>query len=211
MTIAVVDYGMGNIGSISNMLKYIGADHIVSSDHHAIAACDKIVLPGVGHFDLAMQNLEQRDLVPPAARSSDRPRDADPGHLPGDAANVFAKRGGRPVRPELCRCAGTALPPPDQTGLKVPHMGWSEVLFARGDGRSERLSHGLEERARFYFVHGYRVTCDDPDDIWGTTDYGGTFVSAFVRRNIVGVQFHPEKSHRYGIQLFRNFVDGFTG
>jgi imidazole glycerol-phosphate synthase subunit HisH len=205
MRIAVIDYGMGNIGSIRNMLKYIGAPYVVTSDYREVEECDKIVLPGVGHFALAMQNLVQRDLVQPLEH--------------------FVREKGMPI---LGICLGMQLmcsaseegdvpglgyvdaqvrkfEPPADMGLKVPHMGWSEVDFEK----QTALSGELGDKARFYFVHSYCVTCGNASDVWGTTQYGERFVSAFVRGNIAGVQFHPEKSHKYGIQLFRNFVHSF--
>ncbi|WP_242201500.1 imidazole glycerol phosphate synthase subunit HisH [Sphingomonas hankookensis] len=205
MNIAVIDYGMGNIGSICNMLKYIGAPHVVSRDHREIASCDKIVLPGVGHFDLAMQNLEKFDIIEPLKDLVLDRKMPILGICLGmqlmcSASEEGNRQGLGYVDAQVCRFA-----PPVVTGLKVPHMGWSEVSFEKENALSDQLG----ERARFYFVHSYRVTCDNPDDVWGVTDYGEPFVSAFVRDNIVGVQFHPEKSHRYGIQLFRNFVSGF--
>lgn len=202
MSIVVIDYGMGNIGSIRNMLKYVGADHVVSDNRAEIESAEKVILPGVGHFDLAMQNLAHRDLIGPL----------------GDAV----LGAGKPIlgiclgQQLLCRSSEEGdrnglgyidaevrrIVPPPRSALKVPHMGWSEVAFAK----RHPLIDQLGDCARFYFVHSYSVSCNDRADVLGTTDYGGTFTSAFVRGNIAGVQFHPEKSHKYGVQLFRNFV-----
>lgn len=205
MKVAVIDYGMGNIGSICNMLKYIGTSHIVSSDHREIESCDKIVLPGVGHFDLAMQNLEQRDLIGPLQEFALARKKPVLGICLGMQLMCAAsEEGARPGLGYIDARVHKFVPSADAE-LKVPHMGWSEVHFEK----ETALSDGLGESARFYFVHSYYVMCEDPTDVWGTTHYGGTFVSAFVRDNIAGVQFHPEKSHKYGIQLFRNFVGGF--
>ncbi len=205
MTVAVIDYGMGNIGSIRNMLKYIGAPHVVSSDRAEIAACEKIVLPGVGHFDLAMRNLAERDLIGPLRELVLERRMPILGICLGMQLMCSASEEGDRAGLGYVAAQVRRFPPTAQTGLKVPHMGWSQVAFRK----ETALSVELGEEARFYFVHSYRVACDDPQDVWGVTDYGGSFVSAFVRDNIAGVQFHPEKSHRYGIQLFRNFVAGF--
>lgn len=204
MTVAVIDYGMGNIGSIRNMLKYIGARHIVSSNRAEIAACDRIVLPGVGHFDLAMRNLAQRDLVEPLRELVLERRMPILGICLGMQLMCSASEEGDRAGLGYVAAQVRRFPLPAQTGLKVPHMGWSQVSFQKDTG----LSKELGDEARFYFVHSYQVTCDDLGDVWGVTDYGVPFVSAFVRDNIAGVQFHPEKSHRYGIQLFRNFVSG---
>lgn len=204
MKVAVVDYGMGNIGSICNMLKFIGTSHVVSSDPRELEDCDKIVLPGVGHFDLAMQNLERRNLVQPLQDLALDRKKPILGICLGmqlmcSESEEGARKGLGYIDAKVRKFA-----PPADSGLKVPHMGWSEVDFQKQTAVSDQLG----KTARFYFVHSYYVMCEDPADIWGTTNYGQRFVSAFVRDNIAGVQFHPEKSHRYGIQLFRNFVGG---
>lgn len=202
MSIVVIDYGMGNIGSIRNMLKYVGADHVVSDDRAEIARADKIVLPGVGHFDLAMQNLAQRDLIGPLGDAVLGARKPILGICLGQQLLCrSSEEGGREGLGYIDAAVRRIVPPPG-SALKVPHMGWSEVAFAKADPLVDQLG----ERARFYFVHSYIVTCNDPADVLGTTDYGGPFASAFVRDNIAGVQFHPEKSHRYGVRLFRNFI-----
>lgn len=205
MTVAVINYGMGNIGSIRNMLNFIGADHIVSEDPREIASADRIILPGVGHFDLAMSNLFKRDLVAPLRDAVLGERRPILGICLGQQLLCgWSEEGNREglgfVDAEVRR-----IVPPEGSPLKVPHMGWSQVQFVREDPLIAGLGSG---RARFYFVHAYSVRCRDEDDVLGVTDYGGHFVSAFKRGNIAGVQFHPEKSHRYGIQLFRNFVAG---
>lgn len=205
MNIAVIDYGMGNIGSICNMLKYIGSPYVVSSDPVEIAACDKIVLPGVGHFDLAMQNLAQRNLVDPLRQLVLEDRKPILGICLGMQLMCRASEEGTGSGLGYIDAQVIKFAPPADTRLKVPHMGWSDAEFTK----QTVLSEGLGESARFYFVHSYYVTCNDPADVWATTQYGNRFVSAFVRDNIAGVQFHPEKSHKYGIQLFRNFVSGF--
>jgi len=205
MKIAVVDYGMGNIGSICNMLKYIDSGFVVTSDAREIAACDKILLPGVGHFDLAMQNLTQRDLIAPLHDLVMGEKKPILGICLGMQLMCRSSEEGHADGLGYVEARVQKFAPPPQSALKVPHMGWSEVDFHKRTA----LSNELGDTARFYFVHSYYVTCDDPDDVWGTTRYGDTFVSAFVRDNVAGAQFHPEKSHKYGIQLFRNFVGGF--
>jgi glutamine amidotransferase len=205
MNIAVIDYGMGNIGSICNMLKYIGASHVVSDDYETVKSCEKIILPGVGHFDLAMQNLRQRGLIDPLRELVQERRTPLLGICLGmQLLCRSSEEGGQPglgyIDAEVRRFAD-----PAHTGLKVPHMGWSQVDFVK----ESVLVDGLGTSGRFYFVHSYCVTCNDAADALGVTQYGQSFVSAFVRGNIAGAQFHPEKSHKYGIQLFRNFVGEF--
>lgn len=208
MTVVVIDYRMGNIGSIRNMLKYIGAAHEVSDDPKVIAAADRIVLPGVGHFAQAMANLAERDLIAPLRDCVLEAQTPILGICLGQQLLCNWSEEGD------CEGLGCIdgevrrIIPPAGSDLKVPHMGWSTVDFLRDDP----LVAGLDdERTRFYFVHSYSVSCNDADDVLGVTNYGGAFVSAFKRGVVAGVQFHPEKSHRYGIQLFRNFVTGDVG
>lgn len=204
--IVVVDYGMGNLGSIFNMLKKIGAVAHISSDHHEIELAEKLILPGVGSFDNGMRNLKDKGLFPVLRRKvidNGTPilgiclgmqllsRKSEEGSIPGlgwiDADTV-----------KLRFEAGV--------GLKIPHMGWNTVEPIP----NSTLFAGLEEDNRFYFVHSYHIVCDSHENILGQTNYGFFFTSAVVRRNIYGVQFHPEKSHKFGMRLMQNFCFGLT-
>jgi glutamine amidotransferase len=199
--VAVIDYGMGNIGSICKMLRVVGADPVVSSDPRVIANAEKLILPGVGHFDRAMSNLHAAGLV--------------------DALNELAQGRRMPIlgvclgMQLLCSSSEEGSQPglgflnarvrrfdPGIQRLKVPHMGWSQLEQAR----PSTLLTGLDDESRFYFVHSYYVDCADESDVIARSTYGNSFVAAFERDNVSGVQFHPEKSHRFGMQLFRNFV-----
>jgi glutamine amidotransferase len=200
--IAIIDYGMGNVGSMANMLKKIGAEATITADPVVIASADKLILPGVGAFDHGMRELHARSLVPVIreqvvengkkllgvclgmqllTEGSDEGRCEGLGWLPG-----------RTVR---------FLPSGESGPRKVPHMGWNLAEPVRDDP----LFAGLDSDARFYFVHSYHVSCDN-GSVLATTNYGGPFVSAIRKGNIAGVQFHPEKSHRFGMQLLRNFA-----
>lgn len=206
MRIAVIDYGMGNIGSICNMLKYIGAEHVVSSDPTEIRGCNKIVLPGVGHFDLAMRNLETRDLISPLKDFVLGEQKPILGICLGMQLLCSSSEEGNKDGLGLLDAQVRKFKFDEDSRLKIPHMGWSEVMFVN----SNPLSQNLGNDARFYFVHSYYVDCNIKEDVWGTSVYGHSFVSAFARGNIFGAQFHPEKSHKYGIQLFRNFASERT-
>lgn len=198
--IVLVDYGMGNLGSVQNMLRRVGAKAVVSSDPEEIGKATKLILPGVGAFDAAMTAIRARGLheVLDAKVTKDRTlllgiclgmqlltESSDEGSLPGF--------GWVPGRTKAF---------PRAAGLKIPHMGWNLAKLARADP----LTANLGEEPRFYFVHSYYVTCDRPEDALLSTSYGVEFVSALHHENIYGAQFHPEKSHKFGMRLLENFV-----
>lgn len=205
MKIGVIDYGMGNIGSICNMLNYIGAKHVVSRDANELYRCDKLILPGVGHFDLAMMNLQKFKLDALLEDLVLSKKVSLLGICLGMQLLCESSEEGNGKGLGFISAKVKKFKPSVESNLKVPHMGWSNVHLSD----HSTLSYGLNDQARFYFVHSYFVECHNPGDIWGCSEYGHPFISAFVRDNIVGVQFHPEKSHKFGIQLFRNFVDSF--
>jgi glutamine amidotransferase len=201
--ISVIDYGVGNLGSILNMFKKIGVPTQVTSRVADVAGATKLVLPGVGAFDSGMRKLEESGLVPVLNRRVLEARvpvlgiclgmqllssGSEEGQLPGlgwlDAETIRFDFGG-----------GSA-------GLRIPHMGWNVLRVVQ----SHPMLAGLEHASRFYFVHSYHLRCRDRTDVIGETTYGAPFASVVGRRNVVGVQFHPEKSHRFGMQLLRNFA-----
>lgn len=200
MAVVVVDYGMGNVGSIANMIRKVGGEALLAADAAAVAAADRLVLPGVGAFDQGMRSLDGRSLVEPLREAAARGvpilgiclgmqlmlERSDEGSLPG-----LALVPGRVRRFP----AGEGLP-------RVPHMGWNRIALRQ----ASPLFAGAEGDCRYYFVHSYYVSCADSDDVVATTSYGSEFVSAFQRNNLFGVQFHPEKSHRFGMALFRSFL-----
>jgi len=199
--ITIVDYGMGNLGSILNMFKRIGVKACVKNDLESIQSADKILLPGVGAFDAAMARIAVsglRDILDYKALVERVPvlgiclgmqlltRGSEEGALPGLGwINADTRRF------------------PAQSGLKVPHMGWNIALPTN----PSPLTINLGEEPRFYFVHSYFVTVDDPADSIMHTTHGVTFDSAVQKGNIFGAQFHPEKSHRFGMQLLKNFAE----
>lgn len=200
--IAIVDYGVGNLGSILNMFKKIGASAEIVGDPGRLVEADKILLPGVGAFDAGIQSLERSGLrsalelcvcdrkVPVLgiclgmqlmARSSEEGACSGLGWVQADVVRFQ----------------------PGNSNLKVPHMGWNLVKAVREDS----LINSLPDESRFYFVHSYHVRCDRPEDVLLETTYGGSFHSAFCCGNVWGVQFHPEKSHKFGMALLRNFAE----
>jgi imidazole glycerol-phosphate synthase subunit HisH len=203
-SVTIIDYGVGNLGSIRNMLKKVGADAVVSSDPDTIEKAQKLILPGVGAFDSGIRSLRESGLVDLLATRviGERipilgfclgmqlfTRGSEEGELEGlgwlKARTVRFRIGSK------------------ERGLKVPHMGWNYVQPRREDP----LLEGLPADSRFYFVHTYHLVCEEDFDVLATTSYGYEFPSLIRRGNIIGAQFHPEKSHRFGMQLLRNFVE----
>lgn len=204
--IAIVDYGVGNSGSIQNMLRRVGCKTIITSDKDLIESASGYILPGVGAFDHGINKLKKSGTLKTLEAqvlNKKKPilgiclgmqmlfNNSDEGDLPGlgwinGSVNKFKFKGY-----DLYK------------NMKVPHMGWNIVK----PHNSQSLFKAIDEEARFYFVHSYYVSCDKEENILGTTKYGHNFVSAVAKNNIFGVQFHPEKSHRFGMTLFENFLE----
>lgn len=201
--ITLVDIGVGNLGSIENMLKKLGCTPRVSADPEVIAAADKIVLPGVGAFDHGMQSLRERNLEAVLREKALVQKTPLLGiclgmQMLGLSSEEGSESGLGWIAAHSRRFGGEGW----DSRLKVPHMGWNAV---RGTGENPLL-HGIED-PRYYFVHSYHVLCDDQANVCGLSSYGGDFPSMVRKDNIFGVQFHPEKSHRFGFALFRNFLE----
>jgi len=201
--IVVIDYGLGNPASVRNMLRKAGVEAGVSADPATIASADKLILPGVGAFDHGMQNLEERGLIPVL---NEAVRERQVPFLGICLGMQLMSRGSEEgVRPGLGWLAADTVrfAFADDADLRVPHMGWNTVA-----PRAETfLSRGLADDSRFYFVHSYHVRCDDPADVTLVAGYGGDMVAATVRGNVAGTQFHPEKSHKFGLALMRRFIE----
>jgi imidazole glycerol-phosphate synthase subunit HisH len=203
--IAILDYGMGNPGSIQNMLQKIGGKAVITADHDLIDSASAIILPGVGAFDNGMLKLRSKGIV--------------------DLLEIKVKQEGTPL---LGICLGMQLlfsysEEGTEHGLdwvegkvrkfdfleagipsqKIPHMGWNTIQAKKANS----LFKGLEDLARFYFVHSYHAVCDKQEDLLATAFYGYDFACAVQNNNIYGVQFHPEKSHRFGMVLLKNFLE----
>lgn len=201
--IVVIDYGLGNPASVRNMLRKAGVDAMVTADPAIIAGAAKLILPGVGAFDHGMQNLEERGLIPVL---NEAVRDRKVPFLGICLGMQLMSRGSEEgVRPGLGWLAADTVrfAFPGDSDLRVPHMGWN-IVTPRAD---TFLSRGLADEARFYFVHSYHVRCDDPADVTLVASYGDDVVAATVRGNVAGTQFHPEKSHKFGLALLRRFIE----
>lgn len=201
--IAIVDYGMGNLGSIRNMLSRLGGASVITSDPAVIRAAAKLILPGVGAFDTAVTRLRELGLVDVLHERALEAKVPVLGICLG--MQLMSKRSGEGVLPGLgwIDAHTERFTFPVQLGkMRLPHMGWNVLRAAR----AHPLLAGLGEEPRFYFVHTYHVRCDDRSQVLGTATYGVPFDAAVVRDNIVGTQFHPEKSHRFGMRLLGNFL-----
>jgi glutamine amidotransferase len=202
--ITIVDYGMGNLGSIKNVIKKIGFQSQITNNIDLIAQADKLILPGVGSFDSAMNNLKKLNLsqiliekassgtpllgiclgMQLLSNSSEEGVEKGLGLIPGDVKKFILSE-----------------------PFKIPHMGWNNVEY--NDNCSLYKNFENFEETRFYFVHSYHFVCKSSDNISSTSNYGITFNSSVHNKNVFGVQFHPEKSHKFGMLLLKNFIEGF--
>jgi glutamine amidotransferase len=206
MIITIVDYGVGNLGSIQNMLRKLGVDSTVASDISAVERATKLILPGVGSFDAGMSALDASGLRLALNLAVLERKVPVAGICLGMQLMTEGSEEGR--LPGLGWVPGRATrfsPGPGET-IKVPHMGWNVCTEVK---RSSVLDF-LEGESRFYFVHSYHVRCRDRKDALLTTRYGSVaFDAAFERGNILGFQFHPEKSHRFGMAILKGFIEKY--
>ncbi len=199
--IAIVDYKTGNVGSLVNMLKKIGINSVVSSDPKEIEGADKIIFPGVGAFDNGMNNLLASGLIPLLEKKVKNQSTPILGVCLG--MQLLAKGSEEGVVPGLGWIDGLVKKFHfEDRNLKIPHMGWNTIDVKKTDP----IFNEMAKEARFYFVHSYHFVCDEKENVLATTDYGYDFESIIRKDNIWGVQFHPEKSHKFGKQLLKNFI-----
>lgn len=202
--IVVIDSKMGNTGSIINMLRKIGVQSTLSGDLEVIENANKLILPGVGAFDHGMEKLNTAGFIPLLKKKVLEDgvpilgvclgmqlfcRGSEEGSLPGlgwIAADT--------VRFDFRKQAQK---------LKIPHMGWNMVNIKK----NEYLFNGYDEPPRFYFAHSYHVRCDARETVAATVQYGFEVTASIEQGNIFGAQFHPEKSHKFGLKLLKNFVE----
>jgi imidazole glycerol-phosphate synthase subunit HisH len=199
--ITIVDYGMGNLGSVLNMFKRVGAKAHISSDLKEIRNASKILLPGVGSFDAAMERIRSSGMKEVLDQKALIDKVPTLGICLGMQLLTDASEEGK--LPGLGWIKGRAhhFKGRIDTQLKVPHMGWN---IARPT-KSNAMTQNLEGEIRFYFVHSFFVLVDNDENSMMKTNYGVEFDAGIVRDNIFGAQFHPEKSHKFGIKLFENF------
>lgn len=200
--IAIIDYGMGNLRSVQKAIEHVGGAPVITSDPSMIANASKVILPGVGAFGDAMQELRSRGLV-------DVIREVTTKDIPFlgiclglqllfDEGEEFGPHAGLGI------LAGKAIRFRLPHELKVPHMGWNQV---RSKQPNNPLDSNIPNDSYFYFVHSYYVVPEDPSCVWLESEYGHPFCAAVRRGNLFATQFHPEKSQELGLQLLKNFVE----
>lgn len=201
--ITILDYGVGNLLSIKNMLKKGGVDNVViTNDTQTVAKAGKIILPGVGHFDYGMKKLKSAPFFDVLEKKALEERVPVLGICLGaqlltNSSEEGIENGLGWIDAETVKFAVERF----EKKLPIPHMGWAEVKFNRNP-----LFEGMFENSRFYFVHSYFLKPKHTEDILCESFYGHSFASGIVSGNIYGVQFHPEKSHKFGLKLLENFA-----
>ena len=200
--IAVINYGAGNLRSVVKAFEHIGYPATVTTDPRKVMAADGVVLPGVGAAGDTMTNLRARGMVDAIATVIAKKR---PFFGVCIGLQVLFERSEEDGAECLGLLGGYVRRLP--AGVKVPHMGWNQVRLAE----SHPLFHGIADDSYFYFVHSYYADPTEQSAVVGLTDYGATFASALAKGNLVGTQFHPEKSGSLGLQLYRNFVQRVVG
>jgi glutamine amidotransferase len=200
--IGIIDYGMGNLGSVKRKLDRIKVNSVISDDPLILNDCDRLILPGVGHFSRAVDELKSRglwDYLQREALVENKPilgiclgMQLMAKHSEEGNANGLGWFDADVIRFHIN----------DTLKYKVPHMGWNDVDIKKDNS----LFRDVDLTTGFYFVHSYHVVCNNPDDILCETTYKNSFVSAIQRDNLTGVQFHPEKSHDAGEQFLRNWI-----
>lgn len=199
--IVVVDTGCANIGSILSMFRKIGVKAISTSNHHEILNAEKLILPGVGHFDTGMKSINKLNIIDSLNQSVIIKKTPILGICLGmqmmcNKSEEGVELGLGWVDAEVKSFKNNII-----REKKIPHMGWNNVSIIR----SNPIIDINEDTQRFYFVHSYFVNCNDESNIISKTNHGIDFISSFQKENIFGVQFHPEKSHKYGMNLLKNF------
>lgn len=201
--ISIIDYGMGNLGSVKNMLLRVGSDAEIIRTKHELLEAEKLILPGVGSFDAAMKNLEERDLI--SALNKKVLEDKVPilGICLGMQLLLESSEEGVKAGLGWVRGSCRRFEPDQEAGLKVPHMGWNHVRFMQ----EHSVSKGLNNSAEFYFVHSFFVECAEQTDVLAVCEHGHEFHCALKKDNIVAAQFHPEKSLKSGMAFMSNFSE----
>ncbi len=199
--IVIIDYEVGNLGSVQNMFRKVGAASQISKDPAVISQATKLVLPGIGRFDFCMQALQKSGLIPLLQEKVLVKKTPTLGICVG--FQMLAEKSEEGLEAGLGWIPAEVKKFKSKADLKVPHMGWNWVKPLHDSS----LLKNFGDEPRFYFAHSYYMETKVPDHDLLQTHYGVTFTSAIQRENLYGVQFHPEKSHKFGMTLFKNFAE----
>jgi len=199
--IAILDYGIGNLKSVYNMFKKVGIESIITSDIEVIKNADKYLLPGVGSFDYGMSSLKNAPFFTILEKEVLENKKPILGICLGMQLLTNSSEEGKTKGLGWIDAKTLKFDLEDKS-LSIPHMGWNTTYPIN----KENIFQSLDEN-RFYFVHSYHVACNNKSNILATTNYGQEFTCSIYKDNIYGVQFHPEKSHKFGMQLLKNFGD----
>ena len=202
--LGIIDYGMGNLLSVKNAVEYLGHEVEIITSANEVENYDKLILPGVGAFPDCMNNLNKKGFVEILQNQVVDNKKPILGICLG--MQVMATIGN-----ELIKTSGlnwidgeVELMQVTDKQYRIPHVGWAETFI-----KNHFIFDGIKSIPEFYFVHSYHVKCNNPSNVLATSDFGGEFTCAVNKENIYGTQFHPEKSHKFGIRLYENFIKHF--
>lgn len=202
--IAILNFGIGNILSIKNMLRKVGRESILAVKAADVKEADKIILPGVGSFDSGMKMLKKADFFTTFYEIASEGKIPILGICLGAQILMDGSEEGTESGLGLIRGISRKFDfLQNHIKLPVPHMGWADVSYLRKTG----LNRELTGMPRYYFVHSYHMCCENKEDELAFAEYGYSFTAAINKGNIFGVQFHPEKSHKFGMEILKNFAD----
>jgi glutamine amidotransferase len=200
--VVIIDYGMGNVNSIANMIKKVGGKSTITSDINQIGDAAKLILPGVGAFDNGMKNLKEMGLIPILNKKVEEQAPILGICLGMQLLTKSSEEGQSPGLGWIDAETHRFNFEQNDSQLKIPHMGWNMVI----PQDQVDLFRDFEDFPRFYFVHSYHVVCKNKKEVLGVTTHGYGFTCSVRKDNIFGTQFHPEKSHRFGMQLMKNYL-----
>jgi glutamine amidotransferase len=198
--IVIVDYGVGNVRSLANMLKKLGTSATITNDVATIEKATKLILPGVGAFDTAMEDLTRKGIKEVLQKKALKEKIPILGICLGMQLLTNGSEEGK--EKGFGWIPGYTYKFPKDTSIKVPHMGWNNISILQ----ENELVKDLAGDSRFYFVHSYYVKAEQPQHTLLQATHGICFDAAIQKENIYGVQFHPERSHKYGMKILSNFI-----
>lgn len=204
--ITIIDYNTGNLGSIKNMLKRLGISSQITNDITKIEQAEKLILPGVGHFDYGMKNLHNSGVVNMLNQKVLENKTPILGICLGvqlltESSEEGTEKGLGWIKGKTIAFDKSKL----TANQKVPHMGWTDVA----NYQQSKLFEGIDDEPRFYFVHSFHLSLEDKNDCLVTANYGYDFAAGIEHQNILGTQFHPEKSHKFGMKVLENFAKNY--